>query len=282
MAELADRSTARSTAAPEERLLLADPSIRLRRRETRLVITLRIGLAIVLLGAWQLVSGPLISDFWVSRPTAIWEALERFARDGQLAPAVAATLWETLLGFGFGAAAGIFVGFLFGTNRLVARVLDPYVIGFNSIPRVALVPLFILWFGIGIETKVIFAALLVFFPVFMNTLSGARDVDRDLIDVLRVMGATRGDTLRKVLLPSSLSWVFTGLRTSIPFALIGAVIAEMFTSDSGLGYLISLSANQYDTAGTFAALLATTVLGLALTAVVALLERRLIRWRPID
>jgi NitT/TauT family transport system permease protein len=142
-----------------------------------------------------------------------------------------------------------------------------------------LIPLFILWFGIGLETKVLFAATLVFFPVFMSTFAGARDVDRDLIDVIRVMGASRMATVRKVLVPSALVWVFAGLRMSIPFALIGAVIAEMFTADDGLGYLISISANQYDTAGAFAAIFVTTILGLVLTYAISFLETRTLRWR---
>jgi NitT/TauT family transport system permease protein len=165
-------------------------------------------------------------------------------------------------------------------NRLVARIADPYLVGFTSVPRVALIPLLILWFGVGFETKVIFTALLVFFPIFMNTLSGARSADADLIDVLRVMGASRMDAIRKVLIPTSLSWVFAGLRISVPFALIGAVVAEMFTSNQGLGHLISKTANAFDTAGNLAALLVTTALGLVITALIAMLERRLMRWGP--
>jgi NitT/TauT family transport system permease protein len=145
---------------------------------------------------------------------------------------------------------------------------------------VALVPLLIVWFGVGFKTKIIFTALLVFFPVFMNTLSGARSADNDLLDVLRVMGASRADTVRKVLIPTSLVWVFAGLRISIPFALIGAVVAEMFTSNQGLGHLISVTANQFDTAGNFAVLFVTTMLGLVMTGAVSLLERHFLRWRP--
>jgi NitT/TauT family transport system permease protein len=129
---------------------------------------------------------------------------------------------------------------------------------------------------------VIFTALLVFFPVFMNTLAGARSADNDLIDVLRVMGATRTDAIRKVLIPTSLAWVFAGLKISIPFALIGAVVAEMFTSNQGLGHLISSTANQFDSAGNFAVLFVTTLLGLLMTVIVGLLERHLLRWQPVQ
>ena len=263
-----------------DEVFLVDPSIRARRRENVVVAVARVAVAVIGLAAWELSSGRLVSEFWISSPSAVAAALGRFVTGGQLLPAVQATLLETAAGFALGAVAGIVVGLVFGVSPLVARVLDPYFVALNSVPRVALIPLFILWFGIGLETKVIFAATLVFFPVLMNTFAGARDVDRDLIDVIRVMGATRFDAVRRVYVPSALVWVFAGLRMSIPFALIGAVVAEMFTSNDGLGYLIAVTANQYDTAGSFAALLITTLLGLALTWAVSLLERRALRWRP--
>ncbi|SHK10186.1 NitT/TauT family transport system permease protein [Pseudonocardia thermophila] len=282
MTEIAARP---ETPAPakdgaDDEVFLVDPSIRARRRENILVAVVRVAIAVVGLLAWEFASGRIISEFWISSPSAVWAALVRFVENGQLMPAVQATVVETAVGFVVGAVAGMLVGLVFGISPLVARILDPYFTALNSIPRVALIPLFILWFGIGFETKVVFAATLVFFPVMLNTFAGARDVDRDLIDVIRVMGATRLDAVRRIFVPSALVWVFAGLRMSVPFALIGAVIAEMFTSNAGLGYLISISANQYDTGGSFAALLVTTVLGLLLTFVVSVLERRALRWRP--
>ena len=269
-----------SPATAETDVFLVDPSIKARRRDRIIVLAGQILLAIVLLGTWQAISGRLVSTFWISSPTAVAGALRNMWSDGSLLPAFTVTLFETVLGFLIGAAGGLALGILLGVNRILARIVDPYLVALNSIPRVAVIPLLILWFGIGLETKIVFAVFLVFFPVFMNTFAGVRDVDRDLIDVLRVMGATHLDTLRRVLVPSAFVWVFAGLRVSIPFALIGAVIAEMFTSNSGLGYLISLSANHYDTAGSFAAIFVTTLLGVALTAVVSQVERRVLRWQP--
>ena len=260
-------------------LFVVDPSIRERRKTTVVVVVSRVLIVVATLTGWQLASGRVISEFWVSSPSAIASALSSFWTGGELGPAIQVTLIETALGFVVGAVTGILVGLIFGVSPIVARVLDPFLVGLKSIPRVALIPLFILWFGIGLETKVLFAATLVFFPVFMSTFAGARDVDRDLIDVIRVMGASRMATVRKVLVPSALVWVFAGLRMSIPFALIGAVIAEMFTADDGLGYLISISANQYDTAGAFAAIFVTTILGLVLTYAISFLETRTLRWR---
>jgi NitT/TauT family transport system permease protein len=260
-------------------VFLVDPSIVARRKQNRLVLALRIILGVLFLVGWQLASGTLIKEFWISSPTGVYAALVKLWQSGNLGAYVWATVAEAITGFVFGAAAGMLLGIIFGASNLIARVLDPYLIGFYSIPRLALIPLFVLWFGIGFQTKVIFTALLVFFPVFMNTLSGARDVNRDLIDVIRVMGATRLDTVRKILVPSALVWLFAGLRISAPYALIGAVVGEMFTSNAGLGYLISLSASQFDTASLFATLLVITVLGLILTGLVGELERRMLRWQ---
>lgn len=270
------------TNASFDILFAVDPSVRRRRRNSIIVTVSRILIVVVTLTSWEFASGRIVSDFWVSSPSGVFGAFKTFWSDGVLWPAVQTTLTETAIGFVGGAAVGIIVGLVFGISPIIARTLDPFFVGLNSIPRVALIPLFILWFGIGLETKVLFAATLVFFPVFMNTFAGARDVDRDLIDVIRVMGASRLASVRKVLIPSALVWVFAGLRMSIPFALIGAVIAEMFTADNGLGYLISVSANQYDTAGSFAAIFITTLLGLALTYLVTLLEARTMRWRMTD
>jgi sulfonate transport system permease protein len=267
-------------ATRDDPLFAVDPSVRARRRELVVVTTMRALLALVLLGGWELASDRLISAYWISSPTEVASALVRLWNEESLGSAIVATISETVAGFALGAFAGVVAGIVLAANRVIARIADPYMTGFYSIPRVALIPLLILWFGVGFNTKVIFTALLVFFPVFMNTLAGARSADNDLIDVLRVMGASRVDAIRKVLVPTSLAWVFAGLRISVPFALIGAVVAEMFTSNQGLGHLISTTANQFDTAGNFAALFVTTALGLLLTGAVAVLERRFMRWQP--
>ena len=272
-------------AVPAHRLdrpevFLVDPAVRRRRREQIVVRVSQAVLCIVVLGLWELTSGGLFDDFWISTPSQIFLALVRLFSGGQLMEALGITMLEVFVGFLFGALIGCVLGLVLGINPLVARVLDPFLLGLYALPRIALLPLFILWFGIGLEMKVVFTALLVFFPIFMNTLSGVRDVDRDLIDVLRVMGARPMETVRKVYIPSALAWVFAGLRISVPFALIGAVVAEMFSSNRGLGYLISLSANQFDTAGLFAALLVTTLVGLILDALVRRIEKYLLRWQP--
>jgi NitT/TauT family transport system permease protein len=270
------------TVKDDEVLFAVDPSIRQRKRNNQIIFWARVTLTVLMLAFWQFASGRLASDFWISNPVAVLSALARLWNEGLLAAALEDTIAETAVGFVAGTALGVFLGVALGINNLTARICDPFLLSLYSLPRVALIPLFILWFGIGFKMKVIFTALLVFFPIFMNTLSGIRSVDHDLIDVLRVMGASRFDVVRKVFLPSALVWVFAGLRISVPFALIGAVIAEMFSSNVGLGYLISMTASQFDTAGLFAVLAATTVLGLILDAFVRVLEKRLVRWQPAE
>jgi NitT/TauT family transport system permease protein len=264
----------------DDQVFLVDPSVKARRREIVIIMVSRIALALAVLLIWELASNRWISDFWISSPTQIAAAFMKMWTSGGLMRHLYSTVAEALTGFAIGAALGMFVGVILGANRVIAKIFDPYLVGFYSLPRVALIPLFILWFGIGFQTKVIYTSILVFFPVFLNTLSGIRDVNQDLIDVIRVMGASRMDAIRKILVPSALAWLFAGLRISAPYALVGAIVAEMFTSNVGLGYLISFFANQLDTAGLFATLAITTVLGLLLNGMVGKIEKRLLRWRP--
>lgn len=263
-----------------DEVFMVDPSIKARQRETIIVILARTLILLVLLTSWEFVSGRWVEEFWISSPSSITLAFWTMITNGVLMTNISATLLEAVLGFVAGVFVGVLMGVICGANRLISRVLDPFLIGFYSLPRIALVPLFILWFGIGLETKVIYTALLVFFPVFMNTLSGVRDVSQDLIDVIRVLGASRWDTVKKILIPSALAWLFAGLRISVPYALVGAIVAEMFTSNVGLGYLISYFANQFDTASLFATLGVTTLLGLTVHGIVSRVEKYLLRWKP--
>jgi len=186
---------------------------------------------------------------------------------------------ETLAGFVLGATVGIAVGLLLGRNELLAKLLDPILISIYSLPKVALAPLFIMWFGIGIEMKIILTATIVFFLVFLNTYSGVRAVDREQLEILRLMGAREHHLITKVVFPSAIQWVFTGLKLSVPYALIGAIVGEIMASNRGLGYLLQDAAGQLDTAGVFAALVAIIALALLLQAVVRMVETRLMPWK---
>jgi NitT/TauT family transport system permease protein len=173
-------------------------------------------------------------------------------------------------------------GILLGRSRLLAEVFSPILAAFYSMPKAALAPLFILWFGIGLSMKVILAASIVFFIVFLNTFTGAREVSPELITILRLMKATERHVLLKIVVPSAIVWVFAGLRLSVPYALIGAIVGEIIAANRGLGYLLAHAAGRFDTPGTFAALFAIVVLSLALNQLVQIAERRLMPWRAAE
>lgn len=249
------------------------------RHNVRITIA-RIVLFAAVIGLWQLGSNAkLIDPTAVPSPLAIWAALVKITLNGQLAFHSWITIQETVAGFVIGAVAGIVLGFAIGRYPLLAEICDPFILAVYSVPKVALAPLFIVWFGIGIFMKIVLAAVTVLFIVFFNTLAGVRNVDRDLIDAVWLMGASPRDVLFKVLVPSAMSWALTGVRIAIPYALIGAIIGELIASNRGIGYLISSAAGSYDTAGVFAALIVLTILAMLLNAVVDEIDRRLSKWK---
>lgn len=239
----------------------------------------RLAIFIVLFTSWQVASGPLIDPFFVSSPVEIASRFYDLVASGRLLSHGWITVVETLAGFVLGAFAGISVGLLLGRNELLAKLLDPILISIYSLPKVALAPLFIMWFGIGIEMKIILTATIVFFLVFLNTYSGVRAVDREQLEILRLMGAKEHHLISKVVFPSAIQWVFTGLKLSVPYALIGAIVGEIMAANRGLGYLLQDAAGQLDTAGVFAALVAIIALALILQAVVRWVEARLMPWK---
>jgi NitT/TauT family transport system permease protein len=243
------------------------------------VMAWRVAILVVGLSAWQFASGRLIKPFWISSPLEIWAQLATWIATGELWVNVEVTLTETVLGFVFGAVAGIVVGLALGLNRRLAAVLDPFIVAFYSLPKIALAPLFILWFGVGLTSKVVLATFVVFFLVFYNTYAGVLAVEQELVDVLRLMGGSRWQIVRKVILPSALIWIFTGMKSSVPYALIGAVVGEMMASNKGLGYLIQAAAGQYDTGGVFAALFVLMIIATGLHELLKQSERLMLRWR---
>ena len=249
------------------------------RNEWLTVWAWRIGIIIVGLGFWEFASGRLIKPFWISSPSEIWNRLSEWIATGQLWLHVEVTLTETVMGFAFGAVSGVLVGLALGLNRRLAAVLDPFIIAFYSLPKIALAPLFILWFGVGLTSKVVLATFVVFFLVFYNTYAGTLAVEAELVDVLRLMGARRSQIIRKVILPSALIWIFTGMKSSVPYALIGAVVGEMMASNKGLGYLIEAAAGQYDTGGVFAALFVLMIIATGLHEMLKQSERVMLRWK---
>nr|WP_239149306.1 ABC transporter permease [Streptomyces sp. SID12501] len=203
-------------------------------------------------------------------------------REGVLWPNTWVTLQEVVLGFALGAGSGALTGFVLASLPTFYRVVDPFIVALYSLPKVALAPLFIVWFGIGLQMKVLLAAVTVFFLVFLNTAVGVREVDRGLIDAVRLMGGRRRDVVWKVVLPGSMTGLLTGLKVAVPYSLIGAVIGELVASNRGLGYLISDAAANYDTAGVFATLVVLGTIATILNLLVGVLDRRANRWKPLE
>lgn len=242
---------------------------------------LRVALFIAFLVVWYVASLIVTNPMFISNPLAVWNQLVEWVLDGTIAFHTWITVQEVALGYVIGVLSGAVAGFILASIHIIYAVFEPFMMALYSIPKVALAPLFIVWFGIGIDMKVILAAVSVFFLVFLNTAAGVREVDRGLIDAVRLMGGTKRDVAFKVVLPASMAGLLTGLKVSIPYALIGAVIGELVASNRGLGYLINDSAAQFNTAGVFAAVAVLTILAMLLNSIVALVSSRTGRWKPL-
>ncbi len=240
----------------------------------------RLIFGIILLAAWELISGRLIDPFWISSPSAVSGYLWEIISDGSIFGHLAVTLYETFTGFFIGAICGIGLGFLLAGREVLAQVLDPYIIAFNGVPRIALAPLFIIWFGIGPNSKVILVVTVVFFLTFFNTYSGVKGVDLELKNVLRVMGATERQILFKVTIPASIPWITTGLKISVPYAIVAAVVGEFVAASKGLGYLINYNTSLFSTTGALGGILILALIVVLCNELINRAESYLLRWRP--
>ena len=245
----------------------------------------RVLVAVVVLGGWELGSriGVIDKFFW-SQPSEIASTLWRWFTEGtDLGPLweqVLVTMEETVGGFLVGSVLGVIFGVVLGRNRLLADVLGPYIKGANAIPRVVVGALFAVSLGLDIRAKIATAAVLVFFVVFFNAFQGVREVDRNLIANARILGADNRRLTTEIIIPSALSWIAASLHTSFGLALVGAVVGELFGATEGIGELIYLSKNLFDTAGVFAGMALLAATALEAEALITALEDRLIRWRP--
>lgn len=242
------------------------------------IFVARLAILATILAFWEFASGRLIQAYLISAPSKIAVTFWEWVSDGRLFYHSAITAFEAFAGFLLGAAAGMAAGILLGRAEKLADLLNPFIVAFYSIPKVALAPLFIIWFGIGIEMKILLTATIVFFLVFLNTFTGVRGVSPELVSILRLMGANEKHVLRKVIFPSAIVWVFTGLRLSVPYAMIGAIVGEMIAANRGLGYLLSHSSAQFNTAGVFAALVAVIALLALLNSAVSWLSTMAMPW----
>jgi NitT/TauT family transport system permease protein len=248
-------------------------------RRRVLIVVLRVVVGVAFIWVWQHASGRWIDTLLISSPEAVGLRLWRWAIDGTLWTNLSVTLEATALGFIIGCSIGFSLGLLFGRFRLIAEVFDPYITAIYSIPKIALAPLFIIWFGIGIESKVAVSAAIVFFVIFLNTFTGVREVDPLYVHTTKIMGGGEASVLRHVVVPSAASWVITGLKVSVPYALVGTVIGEFMSSNSGIGFLISQATGLFNTASVYAGIIVLALVGALINAGVKLLETYVLRWR---
>jgi len=241
---------------------------------------LRIVLMVALVIIWQLIGGQSSRlEFFISKPTAVWHSLVTILPTENFWTDMYYTMYETVVGFVIGAVAGILCGFALAFSLTVHRVLDPVLSALNSLPRIALASLFILWFGLGIESKVALIVSLVFFPLFLNAYKGATTIDPDYSLLMHTLRANRLQYVRKVVLPSTAPWVLTGAKLGVAQALGGAVVGEIIAAQHGLGAALNQAAGSFDTGLEFAILLVLIVVAMILNEVFEYFESRISSWR---
>ncbi|GHD05419.1 ABC transporter permease [Tianweitania populi] len=250
-----------------------------------LLVLLQILVAVVVVALWHLASAttlfgnPKTIAFFFANPVGVAQRIWTWFSSGSIWYHLGITLAESALAFLIGSLGGVVFGFWFARKPLVAAVFDPYVKAANALPRVVLAPIFALWFGLGIWSKVALGVTLVFFIVFFNVYQGVKEVSQPVLNNGRMLGMSERQLLRHIYLPSALSWVFSSLHTSVGFAVVGAVVGEYLGSAAGLGYLIHQAEGVFDVVGVFAGMFVLMAFVLLVDGLVTLVERRLLAWR---
>ncbi len=238
---------------------------------------------LVLLAFWHwLTARQAISPILVPPPSAVFEALADALADGSLAKHTATTLEEMLYGLFIGVGIGLLIGYAIAKAPLLEYILSPIIVAFQSTPIVAYAPLLVIWFGQGPSSKIVTTAVIVFFPTLVNTIVGIRSVPPGLREMMRALNASPWQAFSRLELPAALPVLLAGLKTSTTLAIIGAVVGEFVASGSGLGFLVTLARNQYDTPLVYVSVLTMTAIALSLYSLVALLEWRLLAWQRIS
>ena len=260
-------------------------SRQLARRHRLLVHGAQLAVLVVLLGGWQLyVAGDSLKVILYGEPSGIYTQLRTWVSEGtsigSLGAQILVTLEEALIGFAIGTVLGVVCGIALGRIRLLAEIFSPYIKVLNSIPRIVLGSVFVLAFGLGIESKILLVIVLVFFGVFFNAFQGVREVDRNLIANATILGGSRWQVTRHVVLPSAFTWIIASLHVSFGFALIGAIVGEFLGGTQGLGELIKIAQSSFNANGVWAAMVIMGVVALSAEWLITRLESRLLRWRP--
>src|SRR4249919_1894604 len=250
------------------------------------LLSLQVLVAIVVLALWQFFATVPVFDkillppFFFSNPLDVGEQIVKWFSTGTIWKHLGITLVESILAFVIGSALGVIVGFWFARQPLIAAIFDPYVKMVNALPRVVLAPIFALWLGLGIWSKVALGVTLVFFIVFFNVYQGVKEVSTTVLDNGRMLGMNERQLTRHVYWPSALSWMFSSLHTSVGFAVVGAVVGEYLGSAAGLGYLILQAEGVFDVAGVFAGMFVLSAFVILIDLIVTVVEKRLLVWRP--
>jgi NitT/TauT family transport system permease protein len=240
----------------------------------------RLGLIVGLLLIWEFSAGHLFNEFWSSRPSLIGQRLLALFTSGEIWRHLDATVSEALFGLVLGAVVGTPIGIALAKYRRAAEIVDPFVMGLYGLPRVALAPMFILWFGISLLAKVMMSFSMVVFVFILNVTEGIRTVDPDMIDLMRTMRAPRSYVLRKVTIPSIVPWLLASFRIGIGLSLVGAVVGELIGSNRGLGWYILRAGGQLDTTGVFTGLFILMLVAMTANQIIFLIERKVLHWRP--
>jgi NitT/TauT family transport system permease protein len=250
-----------------------------RGRRARLIMLGQFGVVLLILGMWQLLSGRVIEYFLISNPVDVIAKLIDVLGESTMHHHIMVTAQELVIGWALGAATGAVAGWSLGAIRLLGEIMEPILGAINGIPKVALAPMFLLWFGLGIGSKIAISSMIVFFLVFFNVYSGMRNVPKSLVEVARAMGASRMFVVRKVVLPSVSVPLFAGLKAGVSFAMIGVIAAEFISADEGLGYYSMASTQQFDPAGLFAALMIIVAMVVGGSSLIGIFERRALKWQ---
>jgi NitT/TauT family transport system permease protein len=251
------------------------------------LLLLQVLVAVVLIAIWQIgATVPigetyLLPQFFFSKPGDVVARIYKLFATGVIWRHLWITLAESMLAFVIGSVGGVLIGFWFARKPLIAAVFDPYVKMINALPRVVLAPIFTLWLGLGIWSKVALGVTLVFFIVFFNVYQGVREVSPAILANARMLGMNERQLMRHVYWPSALSWMFSSLHTAVGFAVVGAVVGEYLGSAAGLGYLIQQAEGTFDVAGVFAGMFVLAAFVLVIDWIVTLVEKRLLIWRPV-
>nr|WP_311527230.1 ABC transporter permease [uncultured Ralstonia sp.] len=241
----------------------------------------QLAVVVLMFGSWEgLGRAGVIDPFYFSMPSSIVARIWEWFTAGDIYTHLAITLAETILSFGIGTLMGISLGLWLGLSKLAAEVLDPFIKVFNAIPRILLAPIFVMWFGLGLTSKVALGATMVLFITFFNTYQGVREVNPVILANARLLKASRISLLRHVYVPSATSWILSSLRASVGMAVMGAIVAEYLGSSAGLGHLIAQAEGVFDATGVFSGIVVLSAFVIALDRSVDALEGKLLVWRP--